>query len=84
MKGGRAVSNQCEAIIEAFKALGGSRTIRDIEEWVTSNYGDIWQDFGTSMADMVPLSRGGNTTSSVPDRMRVLTRVSRGIYRMER
>ncbi|HBV87528.1 MAG TPA: hypothetical protein DEF42_12935 [Desulfosporosinus sp.] len=71
---------QAEAIIAAFQGLGGKRTIREIEDWVTANYGDKWKDFSTQMADMVPLSHGGNGTSSVPDYFRVLERVQRGTY----
>lgn len=32
------------------------------------------------MADMVPVSNGGNRSSAVPDRYRILQRVSRGVY----
>jgi len=60
--------NQYEAIIEAFEALGDSRTINEIQAWVNKRYGDIWKDFGTAMADMVPLYLGGNKSSNVPER----------------
>lgn len=73
---------QPEAIIEAFKALGGTRNKYEIDAWVKRKYGDVWKDFGTSMADMVPLSHGGNSSSNVSDGFRVLERVSPGEYRM--
>ena len=60
---------QCEAIIEAFKALGGTKNKYEIEGWVSQKYGDIWKDYGTSMADMVPISRGGNSSSKCPRRV---------------
>ncbi|MDI6782992.1 MAG: hypothetical protein QME64_02725 [bacterium] len=74
--------NQCEAIIEAFQALGGERTIREIEDWVKNKYGASWKSLSTAMADMVPLSLGGNPSSQVQDRLRVLERVGKGIYRL--
>ena len=76
------MSNECEAIIEAFQALGGVKTKNEIEDWVSREYGNRWKDFGTRMADMVPLPLGGNRSSSVPERLRVLERVSRGEYRL--
>lgn len=54
---------QPQAIIEAFKALGGTRNKHEIEGWVSQKYGDTWKDCGTPMADMVPISRGGNKSS---------------------
>ncbi|RKY52475.1 MAG: hypothetical protein DRP89_07635 [Candidatus Neomarinimicrobiota bacterium] len=72
--------NQYEAIIEAFEVLGGVRTIEEIKNWVSRKYENRWKDFGTAMADMVPLSLGGNHSSSAPDRLRVLERVSKGKY----
>jgi hypothetical protein len=73
---------QSEAIIEAFRALGGIRKSSEIEEWVLDKYGARWKDFGTLMADMVPVSHGGNNTSNESDYFRVLQRVSRGNYRL--
>lgn len=73
---------QAEAIIAAFQKLGGERTIKEIEECVTVTYKYRWKDFGTRLADMVPLSRGGNKSSSVPDNFRILERISRGTYRL--
>jgi len=71
---------QAEAIIAAFQKLGGERTIQEIEDWATATNGARWKDFSTQMADMLPLSHGGNGTSSVPDYFRVLERIRRGTY----
>ena len=71
---------QVDAVIEAFKALGGDCSISEIENWVTWKFGARWKDFGTCMADMVPEELDGNRTSSVPLRKRVLRRVDRGVY----
>ncbi|HDP99204.1 MAG TPA: hypothetical protein ENN22_08485 [bacterium] len=73
---------QCEAIVEAFKDLLGVRTRQEIEDWVNKKYKNKWKDFGTAMADMVPLSLKGNSSSKVPNSQRVLERVSRGKYRL--
>lgn len=73
---------QYEAIIEAFRALGGEKKIREIEEWVSRKYGRRWKDFGTPMADTVPRSLGGNKSSQCPRRYQVLKRVARGVYRL--
>jgi hypothetical protein len=55
-----------EAIIAAFETLGGERTIKEIKDWVYVRYGDRWKDIATSMADMVPVSQGGNESSRIP------------------
>lgn len=34
---------QCEAIIDAFKDLGGVRTKQEIENWVNNTYGAKWK-----------------------------------------
>ncbi|MBE0513136.1 hypothetical protein IBX38_08815 [Candidatus Bathyarchaeota archaeon] len=73
---------QHEVIIEAFKVLGGVRTIGEIRDWVRTKYGDRWKDFGTRMADMVPQELGGNPSSNVRNEFRVLRRVSIGKYRL--
>ena len=73
---------QCEAIIADFKDMGGIRTKQEITVWVNRNYGTKWKDFGTSLADMVPESKGGNSSSTVPEYFRVLERVERGKYRL--
>lgn len=72
--------SQCETIIEAFQNLGGVRSIKEISDWVTKKYGDLWKDFGTQMADMVPRTHEGNNSSSIPAENRVLQRLSRGKY----
>lgn len=66
---------KCEAIIEAFKALGGERSIPEISQWIREKYGDKWKDFGVQMADMV---YNGNPSSTAPQRFRVLENVSYG------
>jgi hypothetical protein len=76
------MKTQCEAIIEAFKSLEGERTIKEIEDWVIRQHGTKWKNFGTAMADMVPLSKNGNPTSEVQSDYQVLQRVSRGKYRL--
>jgi hypothetical protein len=72
--------SQCEAIIEAFKALGEVRTASEIRDWVNKKYGEKWKDYSTTMADMVPLSHGGNGSSRVPEYFQVLKRESIGKY----
>lgn len=69
-----------EVIITAFKTLGGEREIREIREWIYANYEEEWSDISTTMADMVPVSQGGNKSSRIRDEYRVLKRVSRGRY----
>ena len=73
---------QQEAIIEAFKALGGVKTIYGINAWVSQKYGDTWKDCGTTMADMVLISRGGNNSSTVREELPVLKRVGPSEYRL--
>lgn len=72
--------SQSEAIIEAFKNLEGVRTAQEIRNWVIKNYGDQWKDYNTTLADMVPYSLGGNSSSTVPEYFRILKRISRGKY----
>jgi hypothetical protein len=71
---------QNEAIIEAFRDLGGVRNAEEIRTWVESKYGPRWKDYSTALADMVSPHHGGNNSSGVPNFFRVLTRVSRGYY----
>lgn len=71
---------QFEAVIDAFNHLGGIRTIREIEDWVTLTYGGRWKSFGTCLADMVSVSYGGNPTSTISNEFRILKRVGRGTY----
>lgn len=73
---------QYQAIIEAFRAMSNSRRINEIEDWILKNYEVSWKDIGTTMADMVSEKNGGNSTSHVPEEYRLLTRVSRGVYRL--
>jgi len=73
---------QNEAIIQAFRALGGIRGIAEITSWINERYGDQWKSCGTAMADMVPKSHDGNVSSLQPVHLRVLERVSRGKYRL--
>lgn len=73
---------QPEAIIEAFKALGGTRNKNEINAWVSQQYGDKWKDCGTCMADMVSISRGGNSSSNIREGLRVLERVALGEYKL--
>ncbi|AZU62556.1 hypothetical protein [Neobacillus mesonae] len=74
--------NQSEAIIEAFKSLGGEREILEVRTWVDNRYGPKWKDFSTMMADMVPIELGGNHSSTIPEWSRVLERVARGKYKL--
>lgn len=74
---------QAEAVIEAYKVLGGCRHYSEIASWVntrTSLYGRKWSDFNTCMADMVPLSHGGNPTSTKMKSIRILKRCEPGVY----
>ena len=73
---------QAEAVIIAFAVLKNSRTIEEIENWVNENYEPNWKDFGTIIADMVPLSHGGNSSSTVPELYKVLETTERGVYRL--
>lgn len=47
---------------------------------MNKKYPSKWKDFGTMLADMVPVSHGGNNSSTVPEYFRVLKRVERGKY----
>jgi hypothetical protein len=71
-----------DRIIEAFQDLNGDRSISEIENWVTKKYGARWKrnSFSTSMADMVSKRFGGNSSSGVQSRKRVLRRVRPGVY----
>ena len=74
------MTTQKEAIVEALRVMGGGRTIKEVETWVDQHYGAKWKDFGTVMADMVPLENGGNNTSLEPREFRILRRTGRGTY----
>ncbi len=69
-----------EAILAAFDDLSGERTIKEIKQWIDERYGERWKDIGTAMADMVPVSHGGNGSSSIQSKYRVLNKVARGTY----
>lgn len=78
---GTSSVTQVDAILEAFKALGGDRRAAEIEAWVTRRYGTRSVDYGTRLADMVhPNLAETNTSSNVPVEKRVLRRVDRGLY----
>lgn len=71
-----------DLILEALDALGGCGSIQEVEKWIISNRGGEWahSSYGTRMADMVPVSHGGNTSSTVPSEKQVLERISTGRY----
>lgn len=76
---------QTEAIIKAFKELEGCRHHTEIAAWVSARsdiFGRKWVDFSTCMTDMVPVSRGGNRSSTKKDSDRVLERCGSGAYRL--
>jgi hypothetical protein len=64
--------NQYEAIIEAFNVLGGTRSVTEIKNWVTSTYGFMWKDFYVLMLQMA----SNRLNSSIPEKYRVLSKVS--------
>jgi hypothetical protein len=73
---------QNEVIIEALEALGGDGTIKEVSAWMDEMYPNRWKDYGTAMADMVPVYLGGNSTSNVKDELRILERMAPGRYRL--
>jgi hypothetical protein len=78
MRGEKSRVTKYEAIIEAFKALGGTRGIEEIRNWVCNKYGKRWSDdFGTTMADMV---KDGNKSTKVYSSYRVLKKDQTGKY----
>jgi len=74
-----------EAIIEAFRALGGDRSFDEIENWVLKKYGAKWKRIAieTCMADMVPEELGGNPTSTVKSEYKVLRRLDKAVYTLK-
>lgn len=74
--------NHYQAIILALEDLGGERTIKEVNNWIQFHYPNTYKDSGTALADMVPVSFGGNSSSTVGDEYRVLERVSPGKYRL--
>jgi hypothetical protein len=63
---------QNEVIVEALEALGGEGTIKEVSAWTNKMYPTRWKDYGTAMADMVPVYLGGYTSSNVKDELRIL------------
>ncbi|WP_066300257.1 hypothetical protein [Bacillus sp. FJAT-29937] len=76
--------NLNEAIILALNSLGGEGTIEKVANWVEKEYPNRWKDIGTALADMVPESLGGNSTSNTKEEFRILEKVSRGRFRLIR
>jgi hypothetical protein len=74
--------NHYQAIILALDDIGGEGTIKEVSDWIQIKYPNTWKDVGTTLADMVPKSLGGNSSSTVSDEYRVLKRVSPGRYRL--
>jgi hypothetical protein len=74
--------NHYQAIILALDDLGGEGTIKEVSDWIQIKYPKTWKDVGTTLADMVPKSLGGNSSSTVSDEYRVLERVAPGRYRL--
>ncbi|SEN00470.1 hypothetical protein SAMN05192533_10816 [Mesobacillus persicus] len=74
--------NHYQAIILALEDLGGEGTIKEVNDWIHFHYPNTWKDRGTALADMVPVSLGGNSSSTVGDEYRILERVSPGKYRL--
>jgi hypothetical protein len=46
---------QNEVIIGALEALGGEGTIKEVSAWMDEMYPNRWKDYGTVLADMVPV-----------------------------
>jgi hypothetical protein len=74
--------NHYQAIILALDDLGGEGTIKEICAWIETKYPNTWKDVGTALADMVPRSLGGNSSSTVSEDYRVLERIAPGKYRL--
>jgi hypothetical protein len=75
-----SVSNLKEAIVEALTSLGGSGSISEVRSYINSKYPNKWKDIGTTMADLCPQS----TSSTYPQKDRVLERIGRGKYRLRK
>ncbi|WP_018932944.1 hypothetical protein [Gracilibacillus lacisalsi] len=69
-----------EAILECFIEKQKPMTILEVEIYIGQQYKQKWKDIGTTLADMVPLNYGGNSSSSVPAEYRRLKRLTRGTY----
>lgn len=74
--------NLNEAIILALVNLGGEGSIQEIRECIEKRYPNTWKDVSTELADMIPESFGGNSSSTTKEEYRILERVSRGYYRL--
>jgi predicted HicB family RNase H-like nuclease len=81
--GGQTVTVQTvtvvDAIHQAMTAMGGERSISEVERWISNNLGRHWADVGTAMAD---LTIDGNESSTYSPERRFLERVRRGVYRL--
>jgi len=59
-------------------SLGGEGTIEQVKSYILSEYGPVWKDIGTTMADL-PFPGSRSSTYSINERFS--ERVSRGRYR---
>ncbi len=73
-------SNLKDAVVEALTSLGGSGSISEVRSYVNSKYPKKWKDIGATMADLCPES----TSSTYPQKDRVLERIGRGKYRLRK
>jgi len=73
-------SNLKDAVVEALTSLGGSGSISEVRSYINSKYPKKWKDIGTTMADLCPES----TSSTYPQKDRVLERIGRGKYRLRK
>jgi hypothetical protein len=73
-------SNLKDAVVEALTSLGGSGSISEVRSYVNSKYPKKWKDVSTTMADLCPES----TSSTYPQKDRVLERIGRGKYRLRK
>jgi len=76
----KAPEGQREAVLAALKLLGGTGTIAEVEKIAMNKWRMYIKSCGTVMADMVSLEHGGNKSSSVPEYLRILKRIGRGVY----
>ena len=70
---------EADAIWEAMTALGGERSIQEVQHWIEAHYPGRWKDVGTPMAD---LAYPGNNSSHYSPERRFLERRSLGCYRI--
>lgn len=66
-------------IKEAMWSLGGEATVKQVKDFIASNYGARWKDVETSMAD---LTYPGSKSSQYSEKDRFLERIERGKYRL--